>query len=155
MHAITTDPTNPPTPASARQRTPFSPPSGRGEGQRPTTSIVRSRGLGDYTRRGDDLTCSDRPIAPTPYGKGAGREAVHTAHLFTWGRSAPNPKPYKATGLGRGRPRTTPRRGIFLENMPSFIHPVFFNTPPLAAARATPTIIVGSSQPRPDRSSFA
>ena len=73
------------------QRTPFSPPSGRGEGQRPTPSIVRSRGLGDYTRRGDDLTCSDRPIAPTPYGKGAGREAVHNAHTLLVGSECAGP----------------------------------------------------------------
>ena len=68
----------------------------------PSGVTARSRGLGDYTRRGGGLTCSDHPIAPTP-GKGRGRGGRRcTTPTFALGPECAEPRAAKANGVGEG-----------------------------------------------------
>jgi hypothetical protein len=63
---------------------------------------ARSRGLGDYTRRGGGPTRSARPIAPTP-GKGRGRDGRRrTPPRSALGPPCAEPQAAKAKGVGEG-----------------------------------------------------
>ena len=86
--------TTPITALFIQKKNTLSPPLGGEEGNvhRPLPR------LGGHTRRGDDLTYSDRPIGPTPYGKGTGREAVHNAQMRSGAGVRRAPRPIRQRG---------------------------------------------------------